>query len=35
MDENDKKLLIFCRRKEQLKASKEKTWSCGTNPRLP
>ena len=29
------KLIIFCRSKEKSKAGKGKTWSRGTNSRLP
>ena len=29
------KLIIFCKSKEKSKASKGKTWSRGTNSRLP
>ena len=35
MDENNVKLLIFCRGEEQLKTSKRKTWSRSKNSRLP
>jgi len=35
MDENNVKLLIFCRGEEQLKTSKRKTWSHSKNSRLP
>ena len=35
MDENNVKLLIFCRGKEQLKTRIRKTWSRSKNSRLP
>ena len=33
-DENNRKLIVFNRSKEQLKIRKEKTCSCGPNLRL-
>ena len=35
VDENNVKLIIFCRNKKQFKTSKGKTWSRGTNSLLP
>ena len=35
MNEKKMKLIIFCKSKEKSKASKGKTWSRGTNSRLP
>jgi len=35
MDKNNVKLLIFCKGKEQFMESNGKSWSRGTNSRLP
>ena len=35
VDKHNAKLLIFCKGKEQFMESNGKTWSRGTNSRLP